>query len=202
MLKLLSPTPLNLKHIVMKTLLHKALFLFLTATMLVSCNNGTQTVKVDGKYSIELPKYLEKTSDINPEASLQYQNVVKQFFVIVIDEPKTEFENALQEHSLYDMYSNDLEGYSKLITDSMDKSIKLKKKPEFENTTINGKTARLLSFEGLNSGYPVYWKLAFVEGNSHYYQIMVWTKAESKDKYEKEMTAIINSFKETDKSKN
>lgn len=202
MLKLLVTTVLNLKRIVMKTLLHNALFLILTTALLVSCNNDTQTVKVEDKYSIELPEYLDKTSDLNKEASLQYQNMVKELYVIVIDEPKSALAVALEENSLTETYSSDLNGYSKLITDGMDASIKIKKKPEFTDTTINGYKARLLSFEGVNQGYRVYWKLAFIEGNDHYYQIMAWTKAESKGKYEKEMTEIINSFKETDKSKN
>lgn len=173
--------------------------------MLVSCNgkdNAPQTVKVEGKYSIDLPKFLEKTNDLNKEASLQYQNQIKEFYAIVIDEPKTALTNALEQNSLSGLYGNDLEGYSRLITDGMDKSIKIKKMPDFKDTTINGAKARLLSFEGVNQGYRIYWNLAFVEGNNRYYQIMVWTKAESKGKYKKEMTAIINSFKETDKSKN
>jgi uncharacterized protein YhfF len=138
--------------------------------------------------------------DLNEEASLQYQNTIEELYVLVIDEPKTALAMALEQTSLNN-YTNDLEGYSKLITNGMDASISVKKMPDFEDTTINGLKARLLSFEGLSSGNRVYWKLAFIEGNNRYYQIMLWTEADSRKKHEKEMTAIINSFKETDKSK-
>lgn len=160
-----------------------------------------QTVKVDGRYSLELPSDFKKADDINEEASLQYQNTIKNIFVIVIDEPKTALEKALTENSLNDSYTNDLEGYSRLITNGMDASISVKKMPDFKDTSINGFKARLLSFDGLSSGNRVYWKLAFVDGNNRYYQIMVWTSADNQKKYENEMASIINSFKETDKSK-
>jgi hypothetical protein len=185
----------------MNRLLHKTLLLLFTAVMITSCNEGMQTVKVAGRYSLELPSDYKKVNDINEEASLQYQNTIKNIFIIVIDEPKTALAKALSENSLNDSYTNDLEGYSRLITNGMDASISVKNMPDFEDTTINGFKARLLSFDGLSSGNRVYWKLAFVEGNNRYYQIMVWTNADNQKKYENEMAAIINSFKETDKSK-
>jgi hypothetical protein len=180
----------------------KAIILLLAATLLAACSGeSTQTVKVDGRYAIDLPSFLTETTDLNAEASLQYQNTFKEFYVIVIDEPKTELIKALDINSMYDRYTADLKGYSELVTDGMDSSIATDSLPAFEETTINGSKARLLSFEGLSSGYKVYWKLAFIEGNNRYYQVMTWTLAESRTKYEDEMLAIINSFKETDKSK-
>jgi hypothetical protein len=185
----------------MKQYILRAFVLLIAVSAAISCGNDLQTVTVKGKYTIELPSNFKETSDLNKAASLQYQNVVKDIYAIVIDEPKEALGYALEQNSLYDMYPNDLKGYSKLITDGMEASISIKKMPDFEDTTINGLKARILSFEGLSSGHQVYWKLAFVEGNNTYYQIMVWTSAASRQKYEKEMTAIINSFEETDKSK-
>lgn len=185
----------------MNQLLHKTFLLLLLAALLTSCGENLHTVTIENRYTLDLPVDYKKVDDLNEEASLQYQNTVKQLYVIVIDEPKTALASALAENSLDDSYTNDLEGYSKLITNGMDTSISIKKMPDFKDSTINGLKARLLSFEGLSSGNRVYWKLAFIEGNNRYYQIMVWTEADSRKKYEDEMAAIINSFKETDKSK-
>lgn len=185
----------------MKQYIPKVFILILTALAFISCGNDMQTVSIKGKYTIDLPSNYTKTTDLNKAASLQYQNTIKNIYTIVIDEPKEALAVALEENSLYDTYPNDLIGYSKLITDGMESSISVKKMPDFKETTINGLKARILSFEGLSSGHQVYWKLAFIEGNNTYYQIMVWTNAESRNKYEKEMVAIINSFIEIDKSK-
>lgn len=179
----------------------KVIYFLLVVSLLTSCKDKMQTVNSDGDYTMELPLSFTKANDLNDGASLQYQNTFKELYVIVIDEPKTELIKALKKNLLETTYDNDLKGYSELIVDGMDASIAVEKLPDFKDTTINGLNARLLSFEGLTSGNRVYWKLAFIEGNNNYHQIMVWTKAENQKKYEKEMAAIINSFKETDKSK-
>lgn len=179
----------------------KVIYFLLVVSLLTSCKDKMQTVNSDGDYTMELPLSFTKANDLNDGASLQYQNTFKELYIIVIDEPKTELIKALKKNLLETTYGNDLKGYSELIVDGMDASIAVEKLPDFKDTTINGLNARLLSFEGLTSGNRVYWKLAFIEGNNNYHQIMVWTKAENQKKYEKEMAAIINSFKETDKSK-
>lgn len=180
----------------------KAICLVFVALILVSCKDDVQTVNIKNRYSLEVPADFKQVKDLNGEASLQFQNPFKELYVIVIDEPKSAFVKAIQDNNLDDTYGNTLEGYSKLITDGMDSSIAIKKMPDFVNKTIGGLSARELSFEGLSSGNQVYWKLAFIEGNNHYYQIMVWTLADSRKKHEKQMQAIIDSFKETNKSKN
>lgn len=187
-----SPYPIGMKT--------KVLYLLLVVGLLTSCKDEMQTINSNSGYTMEIPLSFTKVNDLNDEASVQYQNTIKEIYVIVIDEPKTELLKALQKNSLETAYSNDLNGYSALIVDGMDSSIAVEKLPEFTDETINGLKARLLSFEGLSSGNRVYWKLAFIEGESNYHQIMVWTKAEKQKKYEKEMSAIINSFKETAKS--
>jgi hypothetical protein len=173
------------------------LLLLLFASLFISCNQTTTTAHVGNRYTLELPDNFEKVNNLNKDASLQYQNNVKNVYVIAIDEPKEALNTALSKNGLTEQYPASLEGYSNLIVNGMESSIALKKLPPFEETKIDGKTARILSFEGVSSGNRIYWKLAFIEGVGRYYQIMVWTDAENRDGYEKEMAAIINSFKET-----
>jgi hypothetical protein len=184
----------------MKTLYYnsklKITGLLLTLLSLASCKNDFQTINVEDRYQVDVPASLQKVTDLNKEASLQFQNDVEAFYVIVIDEPKTAFTKAINDNGLQDTYTNDLTGYSKLITDGLDNSISVKNMPAFQELTIDGNKTRELSFEGVSSGNHVYWKLAFIEGQDHYYQIMVWTEADNKGKYEKKMNTIVNSFKE------
>jgi len=188
----------------MKTLYYcsklKTLFLLFTLLLLASCDDKDfQTVNIEDRYKLDVPANFKKVDDLNKEASLQYQNAFDELYVIVIDEPKDVLLKAINDNGLQERYTNDLKGYSKLITDGMEKSIAIKKMPPFEELTIGGDKARELSFEGISSGTGVYWKLAFIEGRDRYYQIMVWTLAESRNKHEKKMNIIINSFKEADK---
>src|SRR5688572_23783765 len=101
------------------------LLLFISlAWMAISCEEeGTQTVKIDGRYVMEIPGSMEKTSELNNEASMQYQNMLQELYVIVIDEPKLQLDIALEQNSLYDQYTSDLDGYARLITENMKASL-------------------------------------------------------------------------------
>jgi hypothetical protein len=182
----------------MKTRLIAVLLFF----FVVSCGGeSSQTINIEGRYRLTLPEWMTVTKDLNEDASLQYQSTAKEFYAIVIDEPKANLQKVLAENNLSDDYSSNLKGYSQFIIDGMDRSISVDKIPPFAETSIQGLPARELSFEGLSSGYKVYWKLAFIEGKDHYYQVMVWTLAQNQKKYEKEMNTIVKSFTETNKGK-
>ncbi|MDV6167470.1 hypothetical protein R1T16_03470 [Flavobacterium sp. DG1-102-2] len=178
----------------------KTICLLLTLFLLASCNRNYSTVNIKDQYQLDVPSNFKKVNDLNKEASLQYQNDFEKLYLIVIDEPKTVFTKAIIDNGLQDRYTDDLKGYADLITDGMENSIAVKEMPPFEELSIGGNKARELSFDGVSSGNHVYWKLAFIEGQNHYYQIMVWTEADNKGKYEKKMNTIVNSFKETDRS--
>jgi hypothetical protein len=44
-----------------------------------------------GDYSLGIPTYMTKATTLNDEASLQFQNLFKETYVIVIDENKEKF---------------------------------------------------------------------------------------------------------------
>jgi len=180
----------------------KIILLALATLSLVSCGDEdtTQTVK-QGPYSIELPSYMQKTTGLNEDASLQFQHAVRELYIVVIDEPKSEVENAINQMGLYDLYTYDLNGYANLATDNVKDAMEIKSIPPYIEKNINGLPAKEVSFNGTIEGVPeIYYKFGFIEGKNNYYQIMTWTLANRKSKYEKTMQAMVDSFKETDKS--
>lgn len=183
---------------------NKAVVLLVTLFTLLSCKNenstNTQTINIDGRYRIELPKFLEKGEGLNDAASLQYQNVAKEFYVIVIDEEKKELEKSIFDNGLEATYSNDLKGYSEIISNNMKNVLSISTMPEITDGSINGLKSRQIDFNANIGETNIYWKLGFAEGKNRYYQIMVWTLGEKRKEYEKQMQDIINSFQETDRS--
>jgi len=176
--------------------------LIITTLFLAACNTEEkQTVKVGGRYFIELPGSFKEAKELNEAASLQYQDLGNEFYVIVIDEPKDVLEKALFDNALESTYTPDINGYSKLVIEGIDPSVAIDSVPPFTEGTVGGLKSREISFTGISQGYHIYWKFAFVEGKNRYYQIMLWTMAENRDKREKDMQEIIRSFRETDKSK-
>ncbi|WP_294824792.1 hypothetical protein [uncultured Flavobacterium sp.] len=181
----------------------KPIICFLIALLLASCGNGpeaTQTVKGE-TYSLQIPESMSRTSQLNDQASLQYQNPMKELYIIVIDETKEEMQAAIDDNSLYDIYSNDLQGYYDLVSNNILSTLSRDTLPRPTDTTINGLKAKVLNVEGPVEGQDIYWKFAFVEGKKKYYQIMAWTLANRREKHEKAMEEMIASFKETSKSK-
>lgn len=167
--------------------------------LFTGCFSGDseQLVTIGSKYSISLPSFLTKARvPLNDDASLQYMNTWKEFYVIVIDESKSEMQKALIDNDLSDVYSSDIIGYSDLLIDSFEKEVSTYNKSDIIDTKINDLPARLLSFSGRIEGIDVYYSIAFVEGKERYYQIMTWTLTSKKSQYNDRMEKIIHSFNE------
>jgi hypothetical protein len=166
---------------------------------LASCSDSVETVKVDGKYSIDLPSYLSKSDDLNKAASLQYKNAMREFYVLVLDEPKESFNKIVDEGELD--YEKNLNGYSEILADDIAKSSGLETTPKMQQTTINNLKARILEFDGTVDNVNIHWKIAYLEGKNRYYQVLTWTIPGKTEDNGEAMMAILKSFKETDKSK-
>jgi hypothetical protein len=176
----------------------KITILLLTILSLNSCQSGDeqQTVTIENKYSVALPSFLTKASGLNDDASLQYQHAWKEFYVIVIDESKSEIKKALDDNNLTEAYNNNIKGYSELIINGFIQAISVSHKSEFVDTTINNMPARLLTVSGRTEGIDAYYSLAFIQGKERYYQIMAWTLSNKEYEYKDKMNRIMFSLKE------
>lgn len=177
----------------------KQFFLIPTLLFLISCqsNDKEKIVTIDNKYSISLPSFLVKANTtLNEDASLQYLHTWKEFYVVVIDESKAEVQKALQDYSLTDTYSNDINGYSDLILKNFERSISTYQMSEITDTTINDNPARILTTKGSSEGIDAYYSIAFIQGKKRYYQVLVWTLSNKESEYKDKMKKIIFSLKE------
>lgn len=75
----------------------------------VPANEKFDKKTVENKYSISVPENLGVTTELNKEASLQLQNPLDEFYVIVIDESSSDFVNAIENNLLN--ATPDLDGY-------------------------------------------------------------------------------------------
>lgn len=176
----------------------KTTFLFIgIISSLVSCDmkEENQTININDQYSLELPSHMSKASNLNEEASLQYQNILKELYVIVIDEPKKEVDGYLE--SSYK--TTGLASYAQLLHDNFKQALEKPKFSEVQNSQINGLKAQMFSASGIVETYGIYYEMAYIEGNHSYYQVLVWTAEGQKEKYAQQMKDIIATFKETKK---
>jgi len=165
----------------------------------VEADDSFEEVKINGLYSMKLPDYLTAGNDLNDEASLQYQNVYKEVYVIVIDEPKQEFIDVFKELEDYDDSKSACENYADQQMESIEGNMEtVTSKSTVRKTKINGCDARIADVAGTQAGIDdaMGFTVAFVEGKENLYMIMTWTFEKSKDQYQEDMDMMINSFKE------
>jgi bifunctional DNA-binding transcriptional regulator/antitoxin component of YhaV-PrlF toxin-antitoxin module len=167
---------------------------------LVSCDSKeTETVKVSGRYAIDVPAYLSKVTNLNDGASLQYQNERKELYIIVMEEPKKVYADIVAADP--ESYPPGLKGYAELLLEDTRGKVKAETTPVLTQHKIGNRDGYTTDFSGEIDGLQIYWKIAYVEGRNTYYQIMAWTSTDKKEEHLEAIDAMINSFKETDKRK-
>ena len=181
----------------------RAFYFILLAFFIVSCQNTEPhylTVKKD-IYKIDIPEHMEESDKLNSEASLQYQNLFKELYIIILDEPKKDFNELISDDYYADKYSTDVKGYTDFVLDNYYYETEVTT-TDPEAVKINGLDAFTHNMEERNTaGYDIFFKVAYIEGRNNYYRVMVWTLSEYKEEYRETMERMINSFKETDRSR-
>lgn len=177
--------------------MRKHILLFLsTSIIILSCVNTAvvyREVMVDNQYTLTVPDYLHPCSGLHKKASLQLQNLDDDLYVIVIDEKKITLRDFDVNYSLKTYFDN-------VIQQPFVKNIKypvINKYPK--EIKIAGNKALMSTIKGLVNNRLVFYKFAIIETPNYFYQIIIWTRDDKKEKLENEMQKIIESFREEKK---
>src|SRR6218665_1458713 len=163
----------------------------ISSLMLVSCTKETvfKEVKVNDRYAISVPDYLQPCVDLHQDASLQYQNTELDIYAMVIDERKKTMVNYNLDYDI-DLY------YNNIASQPFVESIKDAKISPAGRQEIDGHKAIVTEITGKIDQSSVYYRLAVIETPYAFYQLLVWTRADNKEKYGADMMKMIESFKE------
>lgn len=177
----------------------KNITLLLFITLFASAcdlNQKEKTVAVKNKFSLSVPASFSKQQGLHEDASLQYGNLLNEFYVIVIDEPKAEFHRALEENGLSASYSSNINGYADVLVARYDETFENLNRSDIMDTLINAMPAKMLTLSGRIENMNLFYTVAFVEGKDNYYQILTWTLANRKSRYSDVMKRLVCSLKE------
>lgn len=172
--------------------------ILISILFIISCQ-PTDTVKsitIESKYSLTIPSFLNKTNILNENASLQYFHPLKEFYVIVIDESKSEFHQGIEEFNLANVYQSNFDGFTDLVLDNYKESISISNQLTIIDTIVNGIPAKITSFKGNVDGIDIFYDLGIYEGKTSYYQVLTWTLFSRKVKNIKAMNKILYSLSE------
>ncbi|MDR1543092.1 MAG: hypothetical protein LBS50_01525 [Prevotellaceae bacterium] len=174
--------------------------LLITATLLFSCKNDKlKTITIENRYSFSVPALSIPYQQANAEASAVYADILKNLFVMVIEETKDEINAVFSDNG--EVYVATLDDYTELLASVYDvqESSGFLLSSDFEflvDTAINSLPAYYLQNTRPIDGYEMFYNMAVIEGNDRFYQFIVWTLGENKAENENLIKNIIYSFSE------
>jgi hypothetical protein len=157
-----------------------------------------KTIKTGSEYSLDVPSHMRETDNLNDVASLQFQNIFKEMYVVVIDEDKQEFIDTFIELEEYDTTKSVAENYRTVQMKSFGESIEITSQSEPKAVRINGLDAQKVQFDGRIESVKaeIAYFITYIEGREKMYMIMAWTLKDRKQKYNKILDAISESFRQ------
>ena len=154
-------------------------------------------VKINNEYSVHVPKYMKETDDLNDKASLQYENIYKETYLIVVDEDKQHFIDLSKELGLFNDSVSVTENYQWVHELNINQEVDILKKTETQAISVHDLDTRIMQIDGRVSGTPedVSFFFAFIEGDKKMYYITAWTTPDKKETYTPDFMNIIKSFR-------
>ena len=161
----------------------------------VSASNFS-TITTDGRFELSIPKYMKNMPSLHDEASLEYANIYKETYTVVIEENKEDFIVGFKEFGEYDDALSPIENYTNVQKKMFREVIDDIKFQDYGLIDINNLPARQFKMEGVIDGLDFFYVVGFVEGEQNIYMVMNWTMKDRKYKYENTFEYINASFKE------
>ncbi|HBK71821.1 MAG TPA: hypothetical protein DDZ39_09240 [Flavobacteriaceae bacterium] len=178
----------------------KISIVFLLITLIISCNENLspddyQEISVKNLYKLSVPKYMFERDDLNSEASLQYANLLKEAYTVVVHESKQDFIGYSRTTNTYNEQLSVLENYSQNQINFFENNQKLKRFEASNFTKVNELNTRQVKLKGTANGNELGYIISFIEGEHNLYMIMNWTRLNRLERFDNTFKTINNSFK-------
>jgi hypothetical protein len=148
-------------------------------------------------FKLKLPTFMSEAKNLNDEAVLQYQNLIKEFYCIVLDEQIADVDTMLVNNDMTGEYPMGLEGYSKLVRDQFIENIGdgIISGTPLERYPAGGREGWHFEADAKVEGVDIHYHYGFVQSDSQYFQIITWTELRKKSKFSNTMMEILKSFR-------
>lgn len=155
-----------------------------------------KTVTINNEYAVKLPKYMKEAKDLNDEASLQYQNIFKETYFVVLDESKEEFKEVFIDIGEYNDSISLIKNYKEVQLAFFKESITDYEFVSEESLIINDMNAEVLAFNAKIPDviYTIGYQFTYIEGKEKVYMLMAWSLKDKMKKYTDTFDYISNSF--------
>lgn len=173
----------------------KSIQLFAVLFLVQSVFAQTKMVEYKTGHVVKLsvPEYMVRTSGLNDDACLEFQNAVKEVYTIVIQDDKESLQLAELSYDgieeFYEMIFKELgvgESYVNRKLGTPNKKTIGAYKFMINDCSLTDKELEA----------DLYYVMGIVETPNSFYQVMSWTLLENKEKFKKEFENIVYTLKE------
>lgn len=144
-----------------------------------------RVASADGKFRLEVPGNWKEMPGLNEAASISAGNEFKEQYVMVIENPKTDFEGTLAEFE---------DAVSGMVIGNLEKA----ESGDPEKASIGKFPAIRRRFTGVADNIRVVYHSAAVETKTGFYQILTWTTPSRESAAKAVFEEVINSFTSDD----
>jgi len=151
-------------------------------------------IVVDSLYAVSIPKYMKEMSNLDDQATLQYGNIYKNLYTVVIHEDKEDFIAYFNEIGAYNDSLSVVDNYAAGQVQYFKESITNCMVIPYQIKKIKGYDARQFGFNGVVGGAQVAYVIAYIETEGDLFMLMNWTQIDRFNRFEDTFKAINNSF--------
>ncbi len=152
------------------------------------------SVKIDDSFSVKIPKYLKKMNQLNKDAILQYGNIYKEAYIVIIKESANEFATFLQKYGEYNKEKSLIENFRDSQLKTIKEGIQIDKIEHYGLIDVNGYKARQFKIFGKVNNLSAAYLFTYIEAEGNIYQIINWTLLNRFDRFESTFEIISASF--------
>ncbi|HKQ52767.1 MAG TPA: hypothetical protein VJT74_10385 [Pyrinomonadaceae bacterium] len=139
----------------------------------------------DGRFQLTVPGDWRKETQLNEQASIQASNRVRETYVVLLSESKSDFTDEMS-----------LERFTSLTRGNMMAGVRSAESAEPQPTNVSGNPALQYEIRGGVEGLNVVYIITTVETPEHYHQIITWTLPSRLEQHRPTLLDVTRSFKE------
>lgn len=172
----------------------KMKYLFLLTAILINLSNWTNAAPLASQkggncYTVDIPDYMTRTYNLNDVATLQFQNVTKEAYTIVIDDSKEQLQSVGMK------FVNPKE-FLESFTSTYMPDVTNRQLSGSTDFVVNGNSHSQSELTWTNDGIDFYMLITAVETPNNFYKILSWTLREFKDTLKPDYIKISKSLKD------
>jgi len=167
----------------------------LNSSPVSTSESNYKTVGIDSLFEVDIPIYMKTLPGLNPEAILQYANIYKETYFVIIQENKDDYIDLFKRYGEFDSKLSVIENYKNAQKGLFKESIANAKIQEYGLVNINNKPARQIKIFGEVDGIKAAYIVAFIEGEKDIFMLMNWTTDNRFVKFENSFEYINDTFK-------